>query len=778
MSILTRMLQRRGTSLQWVASTVLASGEIGIETDTQKFKIGDGITTWANLSYFVPLSLSLSTANIFSNTQTFTPSVTTGIPLITKGLPSQTADLQQWQDSNGTPLSAISYNGVASFKDIFVGQVNSSWRIIVTNGQNNLIPLIVKAAAFQTASLTEWQDSLGTTVLAKVDSAGSITAKDLTLSGNLTVNGTTTTISTSNLEVTDSLIYLASTQYTTDNLDIGFYGAYSPTGIGHVHTGLVRNSTSKVWNLISGGAEPSNSTVSLIGVTYDSLKVGSIQVTDGSTTRTNIGATTVGSNLFTLTNPSAITFLRINADNTVSTLDAATFRTAIGAGSGNSSGTVTSVSVASANGFAGTVATATSTPAITLTTSVTGVLKGNGTAIIAATAGTDYLAPITGTVVFGSNTITGLGTAITGAAGNNLTITSATSGNGNLTLISAGTGTANLNTQAVTSTLTTTAAINIKTGNSTNLITSSGASTGNIVIKTGDALDSDGTFSSSATAGSITIDSGSASSGNSAFVGSISIGSTNAQSITVGNVNSTTTLNGKIAATTLAAGTTTVAPLKFTSGTNLTTPLAGAVEYDGLVQYFTPATGATATTNGGRAIVQTSHNYVIHTAATAITNGTAAQKLLQGLATNGGISLTVGTYEVEFLFTLSNSGASTTSHTIAFNMLGTGSTATTTASHLYAQAYMFQLGNTNSSTPNMSAWTSMNTSTVLTSATTTKDQTFLIKGTMNISGAGLVVPNITFSAAPGNTTTLVIGSYFKFTPIMSNTNTTGIGAWS
>lgn len=56
-------------------------------------------------------------------------------------------------------------------------------------------------------------------------------------------------------------------------------------------------------------------------------------------------------------------------------------------------GTVTSASVVSANGFAGTVATATSTPAITVTTTVTGVLKGNGTAISAATAGTDYSVP-------------------------------------------------------------------------------------------------------------------------------------------------------------------------------------------------------------------------------------------------------------------------------------------------------------------------------------------------------------------------------------------------
>ena len=57
------------------------------------------------------------------------------------------------------------------------------------------------------------------------------------------------------------------------------------------------------------------------------------------------------------------------------------------------SGSVTSVSVVSANGFGGTVATATSTPAITVSTSITGVLKGNGTAISAATAGTDYVTP-------------------------------------------------------------------------------------------------------------------------------------------------------------------------------------------------------------------------------------------------------------------------------------------------------------------------------------------------------------------------------------------------
>lgn len=58
---------------------------------------------------------------------------------------------------------------------------------------------------------------------------------------------------------------------------------------------------------------------------------------------------------------------------------------------GGGSGTVTSVSVATANGFAGSVATPTTTPAITLSTNVTGLLKGDGTGVSAATPGTDYL---------------------------------------------------------------------------------------------------------------------------------------------------------------------------------------------------------------------------------------------------------------------------------------------------------------------------------------------------------------------------------------------------
>jgi len=87
-------------------------------------------------------------------------------------------------------------------------------------------------------------------------------------------------------------------------------------------------------------------------------------------------------------------------------------------------GTVTSVSVVSANGFAGTVATATSTPAITLTTTITGLIKGDGTAISAAVANTDYVPLSTVLTKTADYTITGTDTwIINNKTGSALTLT-------------------------------------------------------------------------------------------------------------------------------------------------------------------------------------------------------------------------------------------------------------------------------------------------------------------------------------------------------------------
>jgi len=83
------------------------------------------------------------------------------------------------------------------------------------------------------------------------------------------------------------------------------------------------------------------------------------------------------------------------------------------AGTTSGAGAVTAVSVASANGLAGT-SSGGATPALTLSTSVTGVVKGNGTALSAATAGTDYLAPPSGTALLKANSGGALANATAG----------------------------------------------------------------------------------------------------------------------------------------------------------------------------------------------------------------------------------------------------------------------------------------------------------------------------------------------------------------------------
>ena len=57
------MQQRRGTAAQWTgANPTLAAGEIGYETDTGKFKIGNGSSTWSALNYYVDANAILDGA--------------------------------------------------------------------------------------------------------------------------------------------------------------------------------------------------------------------------------------------------------------------------------------------------------------------------------------------------------------------------------------------------------------------------------------------------------------------------------------------------------------------------------------------------------------------------------------------------------------------------------------------------------------------------------------------------------------------------------------------
>jgi len=54
MTTFTRFKLRSDTAANWTAANpVLLAGEIGVETDTRRYKIGDGTTAWAGLSYYI-----------------------------------------------------------------------------------------------------------------------------------------------------------------------------------------------------------------------------------------------------------------------------------------------------------------------------------------------------------------------------------------------------------------------------------------------------------------------------------------------------------------------------------------------------------------------------------------------------------------------------------------------------------------------------------------------------------------------------------------------------
>jgi len=214
----------------------------------------------------------------------------------------------------------------------------------------------------------------------------------------------------------------------------------------------------------------------------------------------------------------------------------------------------------------------------------------------------------------------------------------------------------------------------------------------------------------------------------------------------------------------LKAGTATAntAPLKFNSGTNLTTAEAGAMEYNGSLLFMTP-------TGTARALSPTKYFYRKNTS-TSLNNVTGAQSWL-GLTS--GVTLAANTI-YHFCGEFQLSTTTTSAHTEAHGF------ALTTATVTNISYSIVRRQNQTTAQQIFANYFTATTATAVTNAiSTTQNAHYRIEGTIAIGTGGQVNPQITFNTAgPGAGSTIAIGAWIQFTPIGATGSNVSIGTWS
>jgi len=142
--------------------------------------------------------------------------------------------------------------------------------ISIEDAANNAIGLyldpVINASTKLTTPLVE----------AATVSASTVTTGDITISGNMTVNGTTTTVNSTNVSIDDPMIYMGDGNQS-NALDLGFVAAFN-NGT-YQHSGLVRDASENQWVLFSGVVPEPTTVVDFTTYTKDNLVVGGLNAT-------------------------------------------------------------------------------------------------------------------------------------------------------------------------------------------------------------------------------------------------------------------------------------------------------------------------------------------------------------------------------------------------------------------------------------------------------------------------------------------------------------------
>lgn len=198
----------------------------------------------------------------------------------------------------------------------------------------------------------------------------------------------------------------------------------------------------------------------------------------------------------------------------------------------------------------------------------------------------------------------------------------------------------------------------------------------------------------------------------------------------------------------------------------LGTAVAGEIEYDGRVPYFTP-------TGTQRGVVPGMQYYRLNSGFLG-ENSSSVQKIF-----GVGVTLSGNTvYCFESVFAMGKTVGSTGYTT----SVGFGGTATANNCSYFIQSQADSVSWT--SVPysgtvfNMFVQTNAHTNVLPTQNGAIVNRVFTIKGTVSINAGGTFIPEYALSAAPGGAYTTQAGSYFLIYPIGSAGSNTSVGTWA
>jgi len=210
----TRMQQRRGTAAQWIstnsgAGPVLNAGEMGWESDTNKFKIGDGVNNWTSLDYFSDINSTVNPA--FGSSITFEGATANDFET-TLAITDPTADRTiTFPDATGTVALTSDITVTASSTTTLSNKSISLGSNTVTSTLAQLNTAISDADVATLAGTETLTNKTLTSPTLTTPNIGVASGTSLTLTGDLTVQGTTTTIDSTTIAVKNAFVFEGAT---------------------------------------------------------------------------------------------------------------------------------------------------------------------------------------------------------------------------------------------------------------------------------------------------------------------------------------------------------------------------------------------------------------------------------------------------------------------------------------------------------------------------------------------------------------------------------------